>query len=74
MCGIVRYSRYDTAHELTDIILNILILNNTDDKIKKVILICKHYVKTKVLSVQWNTFKKGGREIRNGCSNLILNV
>jgi len=41
-----------TAHELPDIILNTLILNNTDHKIKKVIHIRKHYIKKKVLSVQ----------------------
>jgi len=31
-----------TAHELPDIILNTLILNNTDHKIKKVIYIYTH--------------------------------
>jgi hypothetical protein len=49
-------------------------VNNTDDNIKKVILICKHYIKTKELSVQWNTFKKG--KTRNGAptSSLISEI
>jgi hypothetical protein len=54
------------AHEFPDIILNTLILNNTDHKIKTVIHICKHYIKAKVLSVQHNTLKGRGGGLRMG--------
>lgn len=62
-----------TAHELPDIILNTLILNNTDHKIKKVIHICKHNIKTKVLSVQWNTLR-GGLGMDAPTSSLIFEI
>ena len=65
-----------TAHELPDIILNTLILNNTDHKIKKVIYIYTHthYIKTKVLSVQWNTLKGGGLRMGAPTSSLISEI
>jgi len=61
------------AHELPDIILNTLILNNTDHKIKKVIHICKHYIKTKSTFSTLEHIKTGGGQTRIGCSKLMLN-